>query len=456
MKKFLVYGLGISGNAAVKFLLEQKFEVLAGDDNKSSLDNLAKNFAGQKNLEIAEDIKKIDWTNIEYLVLAAGIPLKLPAPHPIAIEANKHNCKIVCDVEILYLFNQSAKFIGITGTNGKSTTTALTGHIFKSANKPSAVGGNIGIAALSMPRLNKDENYIIEMSSYQLDLIEKTSFHIASLLNITPDHLDRHGNMRGYTDAKKRIFLNQNKDDFAVIGIDSEFSNMAFEELKNDPNFQATLIPVSTKKIIEGGISMIGNVIHNNIKNTGSVIDLGEREFLKGEHNAQNIAVAFANCFLSGISESEIVAAVKTFKGLKHRMQFIRKIDDINFINDSKATNAESTENALKPYDNIYWILGGKAKEGGIEGLKQYFPKIKSAFLIGEATEDFAKILENEVPYFKCGDLKTAFKTAYEEAKKDKLSKQKNILLSPACASFDQWKSFEERGDFFIKLTEEL
>ena len=459
MKKFIVFGLGISGNAAVKFLLKQGFEVWAGDDNQSSADGLKNYLAdyqdSQNRLTIIENIDSIDWSNAESLVLAAGIPLKYPTPHNIVLQANKNNCPIICDVEILYLFNSQAKFVGITGTNGKSTTTALTGYIFESAKKPSAVGGNIGIGALALPKLNSEENYIIEMSSYQLDLIDKTRFHIANLLNITPDHLDRHKDMAGYIAVKKRIFLNQTKDDFAVIDIDNPHSNAVYESLKNDQSFKAKLIPISNKKIVEGGVSMIGNTICNSCSENKSVINLGERQFLKGEHNAQNIAFAFANCFLSGIKEEQIVSAIKTFKGLKHRMQLIKTINNTNFINDSKATNADSTENALKTYQNIYWILGGKAKDGGVESLAQYFPKIKYAFLIGDASDAFAKTLENKVKYFKCGDLKTAFAMAYDLALQEK-SVEKNILLSPACASFDQWKNFEQRGDFFIKLVEEI
>ncbi len=458
MKKFIVFGLGVSGNAAIKFLLEQGFEVVAGDDNKNSLENLHKYLEGHNlktHLKIIDNIESINWQNTEYLVLAAGIPLKYPTPHKIILEANKNSCPIICDIEILYLFNSQAKFIGITGTNGKSTTTALTGHIFESSKKPNAIGGNIGTGALALPKLNPSENYIIEMSSYQLDLIDKTRFHIANLLNITPDHLDRHKDMARYITAKKRIFLNQVEGDFAVIDIDNINPRAVWEELKNDQNFQAKLIPISTKKIVEDGVTMIGNIIYNNIAKNKSTIDLGTRQFLKGEHNAKNIAFAFANCFLSGIKEEQIVQAIKTFKGLKHRMQLVAKIDNINFINDSKATNAESTKNSLKSYQNIYWILGGKAKDGGIESLEQYFPKIKYAFLIGEASDEFAKTLENKVEYFKCGDLKTAFEMAHKKAQQKTAEgdlEEKNILLSPTCASFDQWKNFEQRGDFFCEL----
>ncbi|MFT5703662.1 MAG: UDP-N-acetylmuramoylalanine--D-glutamate ligase [Rickettsiales bacterium] len=447
MKKFIVFGLGISGKAAVDFLLKQGFEVLAGDDNLKSLTKLPKN----PHLKIIENINEINWQGIESLVLAAGINLKYPKPHPIVLEAKKNHCPIVCDVEILFLFNQTANFIGITGTNGKSTTTALTGHIFDATNKPHTIGGNIGLAALSLPRLNQGGTYVIEASSYQLDLVQKTKFHISNLLNITPDHLDHHGGMENYISAKKRIFQNQTKEDFAIIGIDNKDSRKVFEDLKNDQNFKAKLIPISTKEIIEGGISIIGDDLHNI---DGEIFNLKNR-LLKGEHNSQNIAFAFANSFLSGIEPKQIIPAIENFQGLKHRMELVANIDGINFINDSKATNAESTENALKSFENIYWIVGGKPKDGGIEMLKPYFPKVKYAFLIGESMDEFVKTLDKKVELVKCKDLEIAFKLAHQMALKDS-SPEKNILLSPSCASFDQWKSFEERGEFFCDLVKKI
>lgn len=450
MKKFIVYGLGISGQSAVKFLLEKGFEVQAGDDKKESLEKLEKH----PNLKLINDISQIDWNDVQSLVLAAGIPFKIN-PHKIVLESQKHNCKIVCDVEILYSFNSNANFIGITGTNGKSTTTALTSHIFEQAKKTYAAGGNIGNAALDLPSLGADENYIIEMSSYQIDLINKTKFHIANLLNITPDHLDRYNGFEDYLASKKRIFNNQNEKDFAIINIDDENSKKVFDELRNDENFSAKLIPISTKKIVDDGVSLLGDYLYHSFDEDTYMIFLGKREFLKGEHNAQNIAFAYANAYYSGIDETTIIKAIQSFKGLKHRLQFIANVNGINFINDSKATNAQSTENALHTYDNIYWILGGKAKEGGISSLAPYFPKIKSAFLIGDASDEFAKILEGKVKYAKCGNLENAFKAANEATLQDSGS-EKNIILSPACASFDQWKNFEERGDFFIKLVNDL
>ncbi len=449
MNKFIVFGLGISGKATIKFLLDNNYQVLASDDNLNSINNLEKH----------PNLKPFDgnWNDISALVLAPGIPLHYPIPHPIVKAARENNCPIICDIELLYKFNHQAKYIGITGTNGKSTTTALIGHIFKESNINSTIGGNIGIPVLQLPQLKTDGFYILETSSFQLDLIYQTKFFIASLLNITPDHIDRHGSMEGYIMAKKRIFMNQQSSDYALIGIDNENSRKVYDELKNNKNFQATLIPISTKKILSDGISIIDGIIHNNFLTSGKKeINLGELPFLKGEHNAQNIAIAFTNALLSGINEEKIITTIRSFKGLNHRMQLIETINNISFINDSKATNAESTENALKSYENIYWILGGKAKEGGIKMLEPYLSKVKYAFLIGEASDDFAKNLDNKVKYFKCQTLQEAFNTAYKKALLEEKSNHINILLSPACASFDQWKNFEERGEYFCKLVKEL
>ena len=456
MKKFIVFGIGISGIATVKFLLKNKYQVIAADDNSSSLINLAEKF-NDKNLIIADNLQKINWQDVSALVLSPGIALKYPEPHKAVVLAKKNNCPILGDVELLYLFNSKAQYIGITGTNGKSTTTALVGHIFKENNMKSFTGGNIGLPCLDLASQDPDISYILEMSSYQLDLISKTRFNIATLLNITEDHLDRHLNMKGYIAAKKRIFLNQKQGDFAVINIDDNNCRQIYQQLKSDPEFKASLIAISTNNITENGISVIDNMLYNNIgsKSTAKLPDLPA---LRGEHNAQNIAAAFANCFLTKISQNNIIESLKNFHGLKHRLQLVATINNINFINDSKGTNANSTKYALKAYDNIYWILGGKSKEGGIKSLKNYFSKIKYAFLIGQSQEEFAKILaDNKVKYYKCDNLENAFKQAYQIAKADeKDNLTKNILLSPACASFDQWPNFEVRGDYFCKLVNKL
>ena len=304
-------------------------------------------------------------------------------------------------------------------------------------------------------------SYIFETSSYQLDLLSHTHFKIAGLLNITPDHIDRHGSLENYIATKKRIFRNQVEGDFALIDVDCENSKKVFDELKSDKNFRATLVPISTKQIQENGVALFNGTLVNKIDGANSKFEL-ESKFLIGQHNNQNMAFAFAISYCNQIlqkklqTQEKIIAAIEKFTGLRHRMQLLGEIDGIKFINDSKATNAESTHNALLAYNNIFWILGGVAKSGGISSLVPFFKKIHKAYLIGEATENFAEVLEkNSVTFEKCGDLKTAFANAFQDAKNVGFW-QKNILLSPACASLDQWKNFEQRGDYFCQLFDEL
>jgi UDP-N-acetylmuramoylalanine--D-glutamate ligase len=456
--KYVIYGLGISGLSAAKYLKQAGKEVITIDDNNS----------GEKNSdEISYDSKTV-------ISLSPGI---LPS-HKIFEIAKKTGAEIACDIEIFYRLNFQNNFIAITGTNGKSTTTSLTGFIFKELEVPSAIGGNIGIPCFDLPASFEKEvgasferspsatekpnqhfskgTYIFETSSYQLDLLTQTHFKIAALLNITPDHIDHHGSMEAYIEAKKKIFQNQTEQDFALIDIDNENSKKVFEEFKNDKNFRAKLIPISTKKIQENGLSLIGGKLVNKILGADSHLEL-KSKFLHGEHNDQNMAFAFAISYCFGLTdEKKIISSIQKFEGLPHRCKVIGQKDGIRFVNDSKATNAESTEPALKSFENIFWILGGRSKEGGIKILEPYLKKITKAYLIGEATEEFAKILEkNSVDFEKCGNLERAFKSAYFDAKKSSLT-EKTLLLSPACASLDQWKNFEQRGDYFCKLVDEL
>lgn len=455
--KYIVYGLGISGLSTAKFLAQNGEEVIATDDNEKAIFDAKEKFREIK-FQKPDEINYDSNTTISF---SPGIPLYFPKSHKILEICEKSGANLACDIEIFYRKNSENNFIAITGTNGKSTTTALSGFIFKELDIPSEIGGNIGLPCFDLPQNQKNFSYIFETSSYQLDLLSESKFEIAALLNITPDHLDRHGSMAEYIEVKKRIFRNQDEKSFALIDIDNKNSRKVFDELKNDKNFRATLVPISTKKIQENGVALFNGILVNKIKGPDSNFEL-KSQFLRGEHNDQNMAFAFAISYCHSIihklnkPQEQIISAIKKFKGLRHRMQLLGEIDSVKFINDSKATNAESTENALKAYDNIFWILGGKAKDGGISSLTPYFKKISKAYLIGEATEEFAQILEkNSVQFVKCGDLKNAISQSFAEAKKHG-AKEKNILLSPACASFDQWKNFEERGDFFCKIFDEL
>lgn len=448
-KQVAVFGLGKAGSAAVKALVKSGAKVFAWDDNAESVEKLK---AEVKEANLAPP-EKYDWKTISALVLSPGIPLTHPEPHKVVKLAQAANCPIVCDIELLYNATPKATYIGITGTNGKSTTTALIGHIFFTIGKTVAIGGNIGTAASSLPVFGEDGVYVLETSSYQLDLLSETRFNAAALLNITPDHIDRHGSMDGYIASKKKIFARQQREDFAIIAVDDPYTRSIYETMLKEGGRK--MIPVSCNKEVEGGVSVINGVIQNNIYRPGEKLEIGTLKRLPGKHNAQNIAVAFATLACLGIRSESIVAGIRSFPGLKHRIEHVAEKDGVVFINDSKATNAEAAEKAISSFDNIFWIAGGKPKEGGINALAPLFPKIKSAFLIGEAQDDFANTLEGKVSYQKCGTLDKAVESAYKAAQGSG-GGNGVVLLSPACASFDQFKSFEERGNKFCEVVNSL
>lgn len=453
MKKIAVFGIGISGLSLINYLLERNKRVIAIDDKPSALEDLKNRYQNKKdflqNIEFCFDKKAINWQEVEFLVVSPSVPLKYPKPHEIVELANQNNCPIIGDIELFYRFNNIKNFIGITGTNGKSTTTALTGHIFKESGVNSEVGGNIGIPCFD---LGEAENYIFEVSSYQLDLIEKTKFHIGAILNVTPDHLDRHKDMNGYIEAKKRIFLNQSKDDILLLNLENKACFDIYQELKKS-DFKGQIFAISLENQEDSSICFLGDKIFNKI--TNKEIEIGELPYLKGDHNKQNLLFAYSIAYFSKISDEKIVKAVKSFSGLKHRAQPIAKIKNVNFINDSKATNVESTICALGSYDKIFWIAGGISKTNDLSELKPYLERIDKAFLIGKDQQIFADFLEeNKKEYYICDNLDKAFKNACDIAFKQNYDL--NILLSPACASFDQWKNFEERGDYFCQLVNKI
>lgn len=447
-KDVAVFGLGKAGQAAIDALINSGARVFAWDDKEESVSNVRP----KSGLTISK-YDTYDWNKIAALVLSPGIPLTHPEPHAIVKIAKKHSCPIICDIELLFLANPQANYIGITGTNGKSTTTALIGHISREIGNKTAVGGNIGTSASSLPALGNDGKYVIEVSSYQLDLLQKTKFNVAILLNITPDHLDRHGNMQGYIDVKKKIYARQSSNDYSIVAVDDEHTQKIFEELKLKS--ATKIIPVSCLKKVPGGVFIDKGVIYDNINKTEQKFALGKLQRLPGKHNEQNIAAAYAAMVCIGGKPEKIVEAIKSFPGLEHRIQHVANIKGINFVNDSKATNAEAAEKAILSFENIFWIAGGVPKSGGISALEPLYSKIKHAFLIGQAEEDFAKSLDGKVKFTKCKNLETAVteaaKVAFEKKIKDSV-----VLLSPACASFDQFKNFEERGAAFCKLVEQI
>ena len=357
-KRVLVLGLAKSGRAAVRALLEGGAEVLAWDDGAKVRDSIA----GEMTLV---DPATVDWRSVAALVLSPGIPLTFPEPHPAVVWAREAGVEIIGDIELLGRAQPQARYVGITGTNGKSTTTALIGHILGQSGQRVEIGGNLGTPALSLAPLDADGIYVLEASSFQLDLIETLAFDVAVLLNVTSDHLDRHGGMDGYIAAKKRIFARQGAGAAAVVGIDDAICRDIAEELRQVGN--ARVIPISVTREAPGGVYAEGGwLIDATGERPERVLDLAGAERLPGSHNAQNAAAAYAASRALGVEREVAAAAIRSFPGLAHRQELVGTIGGVRYINDSKATNADATEKALACYDAIYWILGGLPKAGGI------------------------------------------------------------------------------------------
>jgi UDP-N-acetylmuramoylalanine--D-glutamate ligase len=446
-RKVAVLGLARSGRAAATALAAGGAEVLAWDDS----DNTRVAVAGDVSLT---DPVTIDWREVAALMLSPGIPHSFPEPHWAVEAARLAGVEILGDIELLGRAQPEARFIGITGTNGKSTTTALIGHILAEAGKTVEIGGNLGPPALGLKPLGRDGIYILELSSFQLELVTSLAFDISVLLNITPDHLDRHGDMDGYIAAKRRIFAHPGEGSAAVVGIDDSICRGIAEALRRDG--QARVIPISVREAAPGGVyAESGWLIDALDGPSRRIFNLAEAPRLPGAHNAQNAAAAYAVARQAGLSPEAATAGIRTFPGLVHRQELVDTIEGVRYINDSKATNADATEKALACYPAIYWIAGGLPKAGGITSLAPYFSRLRYAFLIGNATGEFAATLEGRVPYRRCGDLATALKAASELARGEHVP-DAVVLLSPACASYDQFPNFEVRGDAFRSLVGEL
>jgi len=452
-KTVAVLGLGKSGLASVKALIKSGATVWAWDDNADSRHQL-------DDLNVTPvNLVECDWNQPDMLVISPGIPSTFPTPHLAAEKARRAGKPIICDVELLCTTASHVPMLAITGTNGKSTTTALTAHIIAQSGIKTQVGGNLGYPVLGFDALDTNDCYVLELSSYQLDLIADAAFDASALLNITPDHLDRHGGMPGYIGAKRNIFARQKGPKWAIISIDDEPCAQMATELAREGGHR--MVEISVNGPAPHGVYVDDHWLVDDLDgHKNPVLDLATVSHMPGRHNWQNIAFAYALCRARAVAPADILAGVMSFPGLAHRQEQIGTIDGIVFVNDSKATNAEATAKALSAYDNIYWILGGKPKEGGIDGLEPWYGRIKKAFLIGSATDDFAAKLDGDLPYEKCGTLEIATARALDCARADKACHTNDenapltpiILLSPACASFDQFKSFEARGDAFRTL----
>ncbi len=449
-----VFGLGVSGLATCEALAASGASVYSFDEKLEARDKT-------KNTEYrAEHPKDWPWAELEAIVVSPGVPLSHPKPHPIVKKARLEKIPVIGDAELFARAINSLpererpRIAAITGSNGKSTTTALIGHMLREAGEEVHLGGNIGEAIMSMPAPNRHAIYVLELSSFQLDLTHSLRANAAVFLNLTPDHIERHGSIDGYFAAKSRIFRNQTPEDLAVVGVDDSWGERLCTELTSTG--RAQIAPVSASATLGRGVYALGDTIYFNFDGkTTNAGDLVNARSLRGVHNRQNTAAALAVALHFGASPAIAMKAARSFMSLAHRMEEVTRIGKVLFINDSKATNADAAARAIAAYDDVFWIAGGKPKEGGLDALKGKLSGVRKAYLIGEAVDQFSAELKGECKTRKCTTLKRAISAAYKDAAASDAAAPV-VLLSPACASYDQFKNFEERGDQFRALVGDL
>jgi UDP-N-acetylmuramoylalanine--D-glutamate ligase len=451
-RKVALFGLGGSGVATARGLTAGGAEVAAWDD-----DEAARSKAREAGLALV-DLGGADWRAFAALVLAPGAPLTHPEPHWTVRRARAAGVEVIGDIELFCRERRRAApgspFVAITGTNGKSTTTALAAHLLGQAGRDVQLGGNIGVPILDLEPPSAERAHVIECSSFQIDLAPSIDPTIGALLNLTPDHLDRHGTMQNYAAIKERLVAEAK---VALIGVDDEFCRAIVARLRarQDPTPER-LVAISAGAepsadvFVEGGKIVLRGEGHKE-----TFIALAGARALRGAHNAQNAAFAAAVAREFGLSAGEIGRGLASFPGLPHRMEEVGRIGRTIFVNDSKATNADAAEKALLSFSDIFWIAGGKAKEGGLEPLRALFPRIAKAYLIGAASEAFAATLAGSAAFERSGTLEAATAAAARDASAS-AAPEPVVLLSPACASYDQFANFEARGEKFRSLVQDL
>ena len=425
-KHYAVYGLARSGLATAEALIASGARVTAWDAKEEAR---AKAPAG---VEIA-NLDEVDLTQFDNLIVTPGLPLNR---HPIAARAREAGLEIIGDIELFARARPELpphKVVGITGTNGKSTTTALVHHILKTAGAPATMGGNIGLPILAQDPLPEGGVYVLELSSYQIDLTQSLDCDVAVLLNITPDHLDRYDSFEAYGASKARLFEMQTPQGAAVIMLADAASARVAHAAR-------------TQYLVAAPVDDFGDpewpALHDLPLNSQN-----EWPTLQGPHNAQNAAAAVETARALGLSEEPISEGLRTYPGLPHRMERVREKDGVAFVNDSKATNPTATAPALAAFDKIRWICGGQAKTDNLDECAPYFGHVRSAYTIGEAADLFERLLSPHIPVKTCGKLADAVREAAADAESGD-----TVLLSPACASFDQFRDFEDRGNQFRQL----
>jgi UDP-N-acetylmuramoylalanine--D-glutamate ligase len=446
-KKVALFGLGGSGLASAQALVAGGAEVIAFDDSAASLENARA--AGIA----TEDIRNVDWSKISALLLAPGVPLTHPSPHWSFVLASSAQVEVIGDVELFCRERRKvaphSPFVAITGTNGKSTTTALIHHLLVSAGRSADLGGNIGTAVLTLTPPSADHAHVVECSSYQIDLAPTLDPRVGILINVSEDHIDRHGTLDHYAAVKERLVAGVQPEGTAVIGVDDEWCAAAAESVAAKGK---NVVRISVRRRLPEGIySENGEIFRASGGKTQSIASLHNIGSLRGLHNAQNAACAAAAALAFGLDGAAIQKGLRSFPGLANRMEQVGRKGPVLFVNDSKATNADSAAQALASFTDMFWIAGGKPKTGGIASLAGFFPLIRKAYLIGEAAGDFARTLDGKVAYEMAGTLDRAVLAAACDAAASGL-KEPVVLLSPACASFDQYRNFEVRGDKFREL----
>src|SRR5579871_190928 len=450
-KTVAVFGLGGSGLACCHALKAGGADVIAGDD---SANNLAK--AAQEGFTTA-DLRKVSWANFACLVLAPGVPLTHPAPHWSVLLAREAGCEVIGDIELFCRERRrhapDAPFVAITGTNGKSTTTALIAHLMRVAGYDTQMGGNIGTAILSLEPPRMGRVHVIEMSSYQIDLTPSLDPTVGILINVSEDHIDRHGTLDHYAAVKERLVAGVQERGTAIVGVDDIWCRNTADRLDRAGK---RVVRISVRNPLADGIYVERETIVQASGGARSEIArIGGIGSLRGLHNAQNAACASATAIALGVSLDVLQNGLRSFPGLAHRMEQVGRVGHVLFVNDSKGTNADAAAHALSSFPDIFWIAGGKPKAGGITGLAEYFPRIRKAYLIGEAAAEFAETLGARVPHEMSGTLEVAVASAARDAEASGLH-DAIVLLSPACASFDQYRNFEIRGAKFRDLVNAL
>ncbi|HJK86267.1 MAG TPA: UDP-N-acetylmuramoyl-L-alanine--D-glutamate ligase [Candidatus Megaira endosymbiont of Nemacystus decipiens] len=443
-KIFGVFGLGITGISSYEYLTKHGKEVFCWDDNEQNRIRFKLKHADAKVLDISEN----SWNLVDYAVVSPGVPRS----HKIFSLAKKLNFNITSDIELFLKQCRDKNIIAVTGTNGKSTTVSLIYHILKNSNQNYLLGGNIGKPVLSLPK--DADGYILELSSFQLDLLHELSPTASILLNISEDHLDRYSSYEEYKKSKYKILQN---DGLKVIGIDNDNLSVYFKKIKQRLGNDGKFLPISGRGNIKkpkekGIICNEGQIIDSFFDDTS--LPMKNNPHLLGKHNNENIAAAYAICRFLGLKPTTILTHISTFQSLDHRMQYLGEKRGVKYYNDSKGTNTNSTSQALSSFDNIYWLAGGVFKEKNIKAIEKYLPRIKKAYLFGRDADIIAQHLGDKINYELFDDMSKAFNKAKIDAEKRVDSSGNIILLSPTCASTDQFKNFEDRGDQFKHLYE--